>query len=73
MQIWTFLRTDATHNKQQVLSVRLEEVPSLRPATTKFIYTVLEDANIGVKSDRKYFLETIPEHGKIITKVSDLV
>ena len=68
MQIWKFLRTDTFHNKQQVLAIRPEEVPSLRPATIHYITKAVKDANIGV-SDRKDFLESIPEAGKVITKV----
>lgn len=70
LQIWTFLRTDTTHNKQQVLAIRPEGVPSLRPASVHYIQKAVRDANIGVKSDRKDFLEGIPEPGEVISKVS---
>ncbi len=73
LQIWTFLRTDTTHNKQQVLAIRPEGVPSLRPASVHYIQKAVRDANIGVKSDRKDFLEGIPEPGEVISKVHYLV
>ena len=68
LQIWSFLRSDVSYEKQQVLAIRLEKVPSLKPATIHYVNTMVRDRNFGVPGERKEFLECLPE-GKVIQKV----
>lgn len=57
-QIWKFLRTDLQYNKLKVLAIRPEEVPSFRPSTVHYLNTVTGDKSIGVRSERKIFLDS---------------
>ena len=69
-QIWTFLRTDVTYEKQPVLAIRPEKLPSLKPATVHFIANAVHDCNVGVAGERKDFLDSVPKDNTVITKVS---
>ena len=55
--------------KQQVLAVRPEAVPSLRPSTIQYIAQAAKKVDIGLKG-KKDFLTIIPEAGQIISKVN---
>ena len=55
MQVWTFLRTDAYYKKQNVLSLRPELVPNIRPSTVQYVYSLLSDGNFAIR-DKKEFL-----------------
>ena len=57
LQIWTFLRTDAEHNRVKVMAVRPELVPQLRPSTREYMHRVLNNIDIGIRSARKDFLD----------------
>ena len=56
------------YEKQQCIAIRPEKVPGLKPATIHYISTLTSDPNMGVKSDRKDFLEE-PDKSKRIKKV----
>jgi hypothetical protein len=55
MQVWTFLRTDVSYKKQNVVSLRPELVPNIRPSTVQYVYSLLLDSNFAVR-DKKEFL-----------------
>ena len=60
VQIWTFLRTDVFHRKEQVLEFRTEDIPALKSSALQFIYKAVEDPNVGVRAERKDFLCETP-------------
>jgi hypothetical protein len=63
-----------SHKKQHVFAIRLEDVPALKPTTIEYILNrVKNDKNVGLDSQRKDFLETFPEKGKVIEKVMRLI
>ena len=53
----------------QYLCLRPDVVPGLKPASIIFIRKSLADANLGIRSDRRDFLETLPNAGTTIEKV----
>ena len=66
------MRTDVLYEKQECLAVRPEKVPALRPATVHYISTNVCDNNMGVKSERRDFLEN-PDKNKMINKVIHII
>lgn len=68
IQVWKFLRSDVLHNKLKVLAIRPEEIPSLTTASIQYISSMTGDTNVGVRSDRKLFLDSCEPCDKVLTK-----
>ena len=62
------MRCDVGYEKQKCIAIRPEKVPGLGPASVHYISELTENANMGVKSERKDFLEK-PDKTKLIDKV----
>ena len=67
-QVWAFMRSYVSHLKHQVLAIRPECVPSIRPSTIHFIEKCAKDVDHGGRA-KKEFLVSIPKTGDVITKV----
>ena len=67
--MWTFLRTDVTHQKQQVLAVRPEAVSSIRPATVGYVKRAVKSPNIGVEGQKRDFFDEHHDMGVEMKKV----
>ena len=53
----------------QYLCLRPDVVPGLKPVSIVFIRKSLADINLGIRSDRRDFLEILPNEGTTIEKV----
>ena len=58
-----------TSDSIKCLSVRLEHIPGLQPATILSLNKAMADKNIGIKKDRRIFLVTVPTNPAALTKV----
>lgn len=58
-------------NRKPVVAIRIEEVPGLCPETATFLSDAITKNNIGVKSERRDFLEDI-DFTKTIVKVQNV-
>ena len=58
-----------TSDKIKCLSMRLDHIPGLWPATIVSLNKVMADTNIGIKKDRRVFLATAPVNPTALTKV----
>lgn len=52
-----------THTRTKLLSLRLEAVPNLKQATMNYVLKAVQDANLGIKQDRRDFLAVQPKPG----------
>ena len=68
-QIRSLLRTDMFSCKQQMLAIRPEAVPSLRPSTVLYISQAVKSGDVGLKG-RTDFMADKPEKGKVCRKVN---
>ena len=69
LQIWSFLRTDVFSQKKQMLAIRPEAVPSLRPTTILYINQAAKNGDIGLKG-RTEFIVDRPRKDEVIRKVN---
>lgn len=68
------MRTTVSDNVSY-LSIRLDYIPGLQPASKTFIIKSVADKSIGIKSDRRLFLMEVPKDSTctVITRVRILV
>lgn len=59
-----------THTRTKLLSLRLEAVPNLKQATINYVLKAVQDANLGIKQDRRDFLAVQPKPGIKLSKVT---
>ena len=69
VQIWSFVRTDVFNQKKQMLAIRPEIVPSLRPSTILYINQAAKNGDIGLKG-RTEFIVDRPGKDEVIRKVN---
>ena len=69
VQIWSFVRTDVFNQKKQMLAIRPEVVPSLRPSTILYINQAAKNDDIGLKG-RTEFIVDRPGKDEVIRKVN---
>ena len=59
-----------THTRRKLLSLRLAEaVPNLKQATINYVLKTVQDANLGIRQDRRDFLAMQPKSGIKLSKV----
>ena len=54
------------------LCLRPDVIPGLKPSSIVFIRKSLSDSSLGIRSDRRDFLETPPKPGETIEKVTPI-